>query len=75
MMLIPLQFIKPVHPNISIHFLHTLLHSFPLVLTRRIHLTILLKLHRLAIMSFILVILMNVSAVLLKEELDAGQRC
>ena len=29
-----------LHPNIRIHFLHNLLHKFPLVLTRRICLTI-----------------------------------
>ena len=30
----------PLHPNISIYILNTLLFTFPLVLTRRIHLTI-----------------------------------
>ena len=28
------------HPNISIHILHTILYTFPLVLTRRIRSTI-----------------------------------
>ena len=32
--------IKPLHPNISIHILHTVLYTFPKVLTRRICLTI-----------------------------------
>ena len=32
--------INPLHPNISIHILHTLLYTFPLILTRRICLTI-----------------------------------
>ena len=32
--------INPLHPNISIYTLHTLLNTFPLVLTRRICLTI-----------------------------------
>ena len=32
--------INPLHPNISIHILHSLLHTFTLVLTRRICVTI-----------------------------------
>ena len=32
--------INPLHPNISIYTLHTLLYTFPLVLTRRMYLTI-----------------------------------
>ena len=32
--------LKPLHPNISIHILHTVLCTFPKVLTRRISLTI-----------------------------------
>ena len=32
--------LNPLHHNISIHFLHTLLFTFLLVLTRRIGLTI-----------------------------------
>ena len=32
--------INPLHPNISIQILHTLLYTFPLVLTMRICLTI-----------------------------------
>ena len=32
--------INPLHPNISTHVLHTLLYTFPLVLTRRIYFTI-----------------------------------
>ena len=34
------QVVNPLHPNISIHILHTLLYTFPSVLTRRIWLTI-----------------------------------
>ena len=34
------EFVNPLHPNISIHILHTLSHTFPLVLTRRIPLKI-----------------------------------
>ena len=32
--------INPLHPNISIHILHSLLYTFTIVLTRRICLTI-----------------------------------
>ena len=32
--------LSPLHPNISIHILHTLLHKFLMVLTRRIYLKI-----------------------------------
>ena len=32
--------LNPLHPNISIHILRTLLYKFPLVLTGRIRLTI-----------------------------------
>ena len=32
--------ISPLHPNISLQVLHTFLHTFPNVLTRRICLTI-----------------------------------
>ena len=32
--------LKPLHPNISMHILHTVLYTFPKVLTRRICLTI-----------------------------------
>ena len=31
---------NPLHPNISMHILHTVLYTFPNVLTRRICLTI-----------------------------------
>ena len=31
---------NPLHPNISMHILHTVLYTFPVVLTRRICLTI-----------------------------------
>ena len=34
------HFLDPLHPNISIYFLHTVLYTFPMVLTRRICLTI-----------------------------------
>ena len=30
------NFIDPSHPNISIHFHHAVLYTFPMVLTRRI---------------------------------------
>ena len=50
--------VNPLHPNISIHILYTLLYTFPLVLTRRICLT-------LTIMSFTHTILKNDSAVIL----------
>ena len=33
-------FVNPLHPNISMHILHTVLNTFPKVLTRRICLTI-----------------------------------
>ena len=55
--------LNPLHHNLSIHFLHTLFYTFLLVLTRRIGLTI--KVSLLASFSFILMILMNDSAVLL----------
>ena len=32
--------VNPLHPNIIMHILHTVLHTFPKVLTRRISLTI-----------------------------------
>ena len=32
--------LNPSHPNTSMHILHTLLHTFPKVLTRRIYFTI-----------------------------------
>ena len=31
---------NPLHPNISMHILHTVLYTFPKVLTRRICLTV-----------------------------------
>ena len=34
------HFLDPLHPNISIYFLHTVLYTFPMALTRRICLTI-----------------------------------
>ena len=50
--------VNPLHPNISIHILYTLLYTFPLVLTRRICLT-------LTVMSFTHTILKNDSVVIL----------
>ena len=50
--------VNPLHPNISIHILYTLLYTFPLALTRRICLT-------LTVMSFTHTILKNDSAVIL----------
>ena len=35
-----LKWVNPLHPNISMHILHTVLYTFPKVLTRRICLTI-----------------------------------
>ena len=32
--------LNPLHPNISVHILHTVLHTYPKVLMRRICLTI-----------------------------------
>ena len=61
--------LKPLHLNIVIHILHTLLYTFPLVLTRRICLTIKRNPPRLVIISFSLVILMNNLAALPKGEL------
>ena len=34
------SFFKPLHPNISIHILHTVLYTFPKMLKKRICLTI-----------------------------------
>ena len=34
------KFLDPLHPKISMHILHTVLYTFPLVLTRRICLKI-----------------------------------
>ena len=34
------KFLNPLHPKISMHILHTVLYTFPLVLTRRICLKI-----------------------------------
>ena len=45
---------NPLHPNISMYILHTVLYTFPKVLTRRIYLTIKSSM----IISFILVTLM-----------------
>ena len=33
-------FFNPLHPNISLHILHTVLYTFPMVLKRRICLTV-----------------------------------
>ena len=40
--------INPLHPNIRIHILHTVLYTFPKLLTRRICLTINILLSRLS---------------------------
>ena len=53
----------PFYPDISIYILKTILFTFPLVLIRRIRLTI--KLLRLVIISFVFMILMNDLAVVL----------
>ena len=55
---------KPIHPNISIYILETLLHTFPMALTRRIRLTV--KAFNIGDHdSFIFMIFMNDWAVLL----------
>ena len=48
-------FFNPLHPNISLHILHTVLCTFPMVLKRRICLTITNFNLELVIPSFILV--------------------
>ena len=57
------EIIHPLHPNISKHFLHTVLCLIPKELTRRICLTI--ELFWLVIISFILMTLMFDSEVIL----------
>ena len=59
--------INPLHTNISMHFLHTVLYTFPQVLTRRISLKI--KFLKLAIVCFILVTWMFDPGVMLWGEL------
>ena len=54
---------EPLHPNISMHILHSFLYTFPKVLTRRIWLTI--KSLLLVIIFFILMTLMCDSGVIL----------
>ena len=54
--------LNPFHPNISMHILHTVLCTFPKVLTRRICLTI-DSLFQLVIISVILMTFMCVSGV------------
>ena len=58
--------INPLHPNISMHTLLTILDTFPNMLVRRICLTI--KFLQLIIISFILMTLMFDSGVILKGE-------
>ena len=59
---------KPLHPNISIYVLYTLLDTFPLVLTRRIW--VLIKAFMVQnLILFFFVILMNDLAILLLREI------
>ena len=60
--------VNPLHPNISKHILHTVLCTFPKLLTRRIWLTI-KRFFKLMIISFILVTLMRDSGVILWGEI------
>ena len=55
--------VNPLHPNISMHILHTVLYTSPKVLTRRICLRI--KSFFLVIIPFILITLMCDSGVIL----------
>ena len=59
--------LNPLHPNISIYILHTVLHTFPKELTRRIYSTI-NNFFLLVIISFILVTLMCYSGGILSRE-------
>ena len=52
------QSVNPLHANINVHILHTLFYTIPLALTRRIFYEQ-WELLSLAIISFILMILMN----------------
>ena len=56
---------NPLHPNINIHILHTVLYTFTKVLTRRICLTITDEFLQLVIISFIHMTLMCRSVVIL----------
>ena len=52
-----MQLVDPLHPNIIMHILHTVLYTLPEVLTRRIRLLI-KSFFLLVIISFILMTLM-----------------
>ena len=64
----PSKGFNPLHPNISMHTLHSVLCTFPKVLTRRICLTI-NRILQLIIISFILITLMFYSGMILKGEI------
>ena len=59
----------PIQRNISMHSLHTVLYTFPKVLTRRIWLTIKIELLHPVIISFFLMTLMFDSGVILHCEI------
>ena len=59
-----MMFVNPLHPNISMLILHTVLYTFPEVLTRRNVLKN-QELYKLVIISLILVTLMFDSGVIL----------
>ena len=62
------MFINPLHPNISMHILHTVLYTFPEVLKRgKVFKN--QELYKLVIISLILVTLMFDSGVILLGEI------
>ena len=62
------MFVNPLHPNISMQILHTVLYTFPEVLTRR-NVFKNQELYKLVIISLILVTLMFDSGVILLREI------
>ena len=62
--------LKSLQSNISVHILDTVLYQFPIVLTRRICLTIMSYVRQLAIISFTPVTLMFNTDAMLWEKLD-----
>ena len=62
--------LKSLQSNISVHILDTVLYLFPIVLTRRICLTIMSYVRQLAIISFTPVTLMFNTDAMLWEKLD-----
>ena len=61
--------INPLHPNISMYILHTVLNTLPYVLAGRICLTIKRLFSLLLLHAFILITLMFDSGVILKREI------